>query len=66
MIQNLNIGEVIRINGREYVLTETEIGGYPDKKRVNLILLKTLLSKDWIKHQEAIKEMKRGIKNGNK
>lgn len=61
MIQNLNIGEVVRINGKEYVLTETEIGGYPEKKRINIILLNTLLSKDWIKHKEAIKEMKEGV-----
>jgi len=61
MIQNLNIGEVVRINGKEYVITETEIGGYPEKKRINIILLKNLLSKDWIRHKEAIKEMKEGI-----
>lgn len=42
MIQEIKIGEIIRINNREFLLVETAIGN-SDKKRPSLILLNNLL-----------------------
>ena len=38
MINKLEIGEILRIKGRDYILSETSIGG-TDKKKPHLILL---------------------------
>lgn len=55
MIQELQIGEIVRINQREYLLIEIGIGG-SDKKRATLILLKNILKgiyrKSYFKHRE--------------
>ena len=42
MINKLEIGEVVNIKGREWVLVETKIGG-SDKLRPDLILLSSLI-----------------------
>jgi hypothetical protein len=39
MLQNIEIGEIIRIENKEYIITKTKIGN-SEKERVNIKLLK--------------------------
>lgn len=56
MIQEIKIGEIIRIDSREFLLTETPIGN-SDKKRPSLLLLKNAIKgiyrKSYFKHIEG-------------
>jgi len=42
MIKEIQIGEIIRINKREFILIETQVGN-SEKKRPSLILLKNAI-----------------------
>jgi hypothetical protein len=59
MIQEIQIGEIIRIEGREFLVVEAPIGGC-DKKRPSLVLLKNLLKgiyrKSYFKHKSMEEE----------
>ena len=54
MIQEIQIGEIVRINQREFLLVEAPIGG-SEKKRPALVLLKNVLKgiyrKSYFKHK---------------
>jgi len=55
MIKEISIGEIIRINQREFLVSETAIGD-SEKKRPSLILLnnaiKGIYRKSYFKHIE--------------
>lgn len=61
MITNLKIGEIVRINKREFLLTESAIGG-SNKKKPLLILLNPLFKKT--KRFSFYKRIVRRGKNG--
>lgn len=58
-IQELQIGEIIRIGEREFLIIETAIGG-SDKKRLSLVLLNNTLK--GIYRKPYFKHIERGLK----
>ena len=64
-LKGLEVGEIIRFKGRDWVLTETAIGG-TDKTRPQLILLNHIIGKTnrspYFKGDIPFKKMKKGFK----